>query len=146
MNKTHTSISKEIINPTTALDFVTNKSCGAVTSFIGAVRNNNFNRDVTGVSYDVFEALAINVFNELCIEARNKYGELNIYISHFKGHLEVGGISIVIAVSSKHRSEAFDVCRFLIEELKHKAPIWKKEFYIDGQTNWVKGHSLCSHK
>lgn len=144
--KTNISVSEKIINPAVALEFVADKRCGAVASFIGAVRNSNFDRDVTGVSYDIFAPLAINIMNELCASVRKEYGDLNIYISHYKGHLDVGGISVAIAVSSKHRKEAFDGCRFLIEELKHKAPIWKKEFYIDGETDWVKGHTLCSHK
>ncbi len=144
--KTHIAIVKEKINLVEALDFVANPRCGAVASFIGAVRNSNFGRDVVGVSYDIFEPLAINVFNQLCQKAREKYGDINIYMVHYKGHLDIGGISVAIATSSKHRGEAFDSCRFLIEELKHQAPIWKKEFYTDGATNWVKGHSLCAHK
>ncbi len=145
-NKTHIKVTKEKINHTEALDFVFDPKCGAVASFIGAVRNSNFGKDVVGVSYDIFEPLALNIFQKLCAEAREKFGELNIYLTHYKGHLKVGELSVAIAVSSKHRKEAFDGCRFLIEELKHKAPIWKQEHYTDGKSDWVEGHKLCSHK
>jgi molybdopterin synthase catalytic subunit len=144
--KTHIKITEEKIDANEAINFVFDPKCGAVASFIGAVRNNNFDRDVVAVSYDIFEPLALNILQKLCDCVREKFGELNIYLVHYKGYLKVGELSVAIAVSSKHRKEAFDGCRFLIEELKHKTPIWKKEFYTDGHSDWVEGHKLCSHK
>ena len=119
---------------------------GATDMFLGHVRSRNLGRDVTGVSYDVFEPLALETFRQIAEKAQQIFGEsLKIYISHFKGHLPVGGVSIAIAVSSPHRDEAFKACRAIIEAVKHEAPIWKQEHYTDGKSEWVKGHALCQH-
>ena len=67
---------------------------------------------------------------------------LSIFLEHAKGYVPVGEISILIAVSSGHRDEAFKICRYILEEIKHKAPIWKKEHYIEGNEEWLPGHSL----
>ena len=129
-----------------SVDFVTDDAHGAADIFVGTVRNHNLGKPVRGVSYDVFDELTINVFKELASEARQRWGEkLNIYIEHFKGRLDITGISILIAVSSPHRDESFKACRFIIEEIKHRAPIWKQEHYVDGDSEWVQGHALCSH-
>lgn len=144
--KIHVSITKEPLDIATAHDFVADPAHGAVDSFVGAVRDFNMGKPVVGVSYDVYEELAENVLQQLCEETRDRFdGKINIYLSHFKGRLDVGGISIIIAVSTPHRGEAFDACRHLIEELKHQAPIWKQEHYEDGDSEWVKGHALCQH-
>jgi len=129
-----------------SVDFVADDAHGAADIFVGTVRNHNLGKPVRGVSYDVFDELTINVFKELAAEARQRWGEkLNIYIEHFKGRLDINGISILIAISSPHRDESFKACRFIIEEIKHRAPIWKQEHYVDGDSEWVQGHALCSH-
>lgn len=130
-----------------AAAFVDAPENGALNSFVGRVRNHNLGRIVNAVSYDVFIPLAQNVFSELCQEARQRLGDdLRLYIEHFKGRLPVGGISVVIAVGSPHRDESFKACRYLIEQLKVRAPIWKQEHYVDGDSEWVKGHALCGHR
>lgn len=129
-----------------AFDFVADPAHGAADCFIGAVRDHNLGRQVKGITYEVHADLTEKVCVGLCKEIQKQWGEtLKIYISHFHGRLDIGGISIVIAVSSPHRDESFKACRFLIEEIKHRCPIWKKEHYIDGDSEWVKGHALCSH-
>jgi molybdopterin synthase catalytic subunit len=129
-----------------AHDFVGDPAHGAVASFIGMVRKTNLGRDVVGVSYDVFEPLAQKVLTSLCERVRDGHeGKINISVAHFKGRLAVGGVSVVIAVSTPHRAESFSACRALIEELKHLAPIWKQEHYTDGDSAWVQGHALCQH-
>ncbi len=140
------NITANTIEPQAAIAFVAGATQGAADFFIGTVRDHNLGRSVRGVSYDVFEELGLNVFKELATEARQRWGEkLNIYIEHYKGRLDVGGISILIAVSSPHRDESFKACRYLLEEIKHRAPIWKQEHYLDGDSQWVQGHALCSH-
>ena len=140
------NITTNTIEPQAAITFVAEATQGAADFFIGTVRDHNLGRSVRGVSYDVFEELGLNVFKELATEARQRWGEkLNIYIEHYKGRLDVGGISILIAVSSPHRDESFKACRYLLEEIKHRAPIWKQEHYLDGDSQWVQGHALCSH-
>ncbi len=139
---THVSISTETLNIQDAYDFVTDPAHGAVDVFIGAVRNHHEGQDVQGIAYDVHEALAEGVLAEICQEARQRWGGIKIYISHYKGQLDIGGISLIIAVSSAHRAESFDACRYLIEELKKRAPVWKQEHYEHGPSEWLPGHSL----
>jgi molybdopterin synthase catalytic subunit len=144
--KDHFAIATQPIQVQAAVDFVADDAHGAADLFIGTVRNVNLGKAVKGVSYDVFDELTINVFRELAIEVRQRWGDkLNIYIEHYKGRLDILGVSILIAVSSPHRDESFKACRFIIEEIKHRAPIWKQEHYLDGDSDWVQGHALCSH-
>lgn len=128
------------------LSYVTEKPNGAETMFVGTVRNHNLGKKVLGVSYDVFEPLAKQSFLEICQEAQEKWGnELDFYVVHAQGRLDIGGVSIVIAVGSPHRDEAFKACRYLIEEIKHRSPVWKLEHYEDGDSEWSKGCELCTH-
>lgn len=118
---------------------------GAENLFVGTVRNHNLGKKVLGISYDVFEPLAKQSFIEICQEAQAKWGEeLDFYVVHGKGKLDIGGISIVIAVGSPHRDEAFKASRYVIEEIKHRSPVWKLEHYEDGDSEWSKGCELCS--
>jgi len=138
-------IEDKTIDIPTALQFVTTGRNGAETLFIGTVRNHNIGKDVLAVSYNVFDALAKNSFTDICKEAQDKWGEdLDCYIVHAKGRLDIGGVSIVIAIGSPHRDEAFKACRYVIEEIKHRSPIWKLEHYADGDSEWSKGCELCS--
>lgn len=144
--KDHFAIATQPIQVQTAVDFVADDAHGAADLFIGTVRNVNLGKAVKGVSYDVFDELTLNVFADLAAESRQRWGDkLNIYIEHYKGRLDILGVSILIAVSSPHRDESFKACRFIIEEIKHRAPIWKQEHYVDGDSDWVQGHALCSH-
>lgn len=140
------SITDQPLSIQDAHDCVADPGHGAIDSFVGMVRDSNLGRDVAGVSYDVFEALAEKTIYGICEKVCAEYqGKINIYLAHFKGRLDVGGISVIIAVSTPHRAESFAACRTLIEELKHQAPIWKQEHYTDGDSEWVRGHALCSH-
>ena len=83
---------------------------------------------------------------EICREADHQWNDgLRFCLLHFKGRLDVGGVSVIAGVSAPHREEAFQACRYLVEQMKHRAPIWKMEHYVDGDTDWVKGHALCAH-
>ena len=138
-------VAEKPLSPTAAIDFVNQKQNGAETLFIGTVRNHNHNKRVLGITYDVFAALAKQSFKDICSDAQEKWGnELCIYIVHAKGRLPVHGISIVIAVGSPHRDEAFKACRYIIEEIKLRSPIWKLEHYEDGESEWTKGCELCT--
>lgn len=128
------------------LAFATENPNGAETLFVGTVRNHNQGKKVLGVSYDVFEPLAKQSFTDICTEAQNKWGkELDCYVVHAKGRLDIGGVSIVIAVGSPHRDEAFKACRYIIEEIKHRSAVWKLEHYEDGDSQWTEGCELCTH-
>ena len=140
------NIEDKSLDTAEALAFVDAGANGAQTLFVGVVRNHNMGQSVLGVSYDVFNALAIQSFYDICQEAQEKWGDsLRLYVSHIKGRLEVGGISIVIAAGSPHRDEAFKACRYVIDEIKHRSPIWKLEHYVDGDSEWTQGCELCEH-
>jgi molybdopterin synthase catalytic subunit len=119
---------------------------GACNSFIGIVREVNHGKKVVSVSYDAYVPLAIKTLTEIAKEAQTKWvSESNIFIQHRTGTLQVGEVSVAILVYTKHREESFQMCKYIIEELKVRVPIWKKETYIDGETEWLRGHALCSH-
>ncbi len=142
----HIEITEATIDPQAATKFVDKRSSGATVSFVGVVREVNQGKDVNGVSYDVYKPMAEKRLLDLASKAMTEHdNKLAIYISHFQGRLDVGGISIVIAVSSPHRAEAFKVCSQLINDIKHECPIWKQEHYVDGDSEWVQGHALCQH-
>ncbi len=138
----HTSISTEHLSLDRAYEFVMDDAHGAVDMFVGVVRNHHEGKAVQGMTYDVHEELAVNVFQDMCREAQNRWPDIKIYLSHYKGELAIGGVSVIIAVSASHRAETFDGCRYLIEELKKRSPIWKKEHYSEGLSEWLPGHSL----
>jgi len=126
-----------------ASDFVDAGENGAALLFVGRVRNHNLNKPVSGVSYDVYGPLAETVMRELCTEAQARFGaDLRLFIVHFKGYLPIGGISVIIAVGSAHRAPAYEASRYLIEALKRRVPVWKKEHYLSGDSEWLDGTSL----
>ena len=141
------NVEEQPIDVEAALKFVTQDPNGAESLFIGTVRNFNQGKNVLGVSYDVFDQLALKSFTDIAKEARQKWGEeLSVYVVHGKGRLPVGGKSIVIAIGSPHRDEAFKACRYVIEQIKHRSPVWKLEHYVDGDSDWTKGCELCTHE
>jgi molybdopterin synthase catalytic subunit len=136
----------KVLDTSEALAFVDAPGNGAGALFVGVVRDLNQGRKVRGVSYDVFAPLAEQNFAEICAEAQDKWGEdLRLFVIHGKGRLAVGGLSVIIAAGSPHRGEAFAACRYVIEEIKSRSPVWKQEHYVDGDSEWVKGHALCGH-
>ncbi|BAU56352.1 molybdenum cofactor biosynthesis protein MoaE [Halorhodospira halochloris] len=125
-----------------AVSFVTSSSYGATNLFTGTVRNSHNNRQVEGITYDGHRVLADKTLQSIAAEAHDKWPEISIYLSHFIGRLGVGEISVIIAIGSPHREPSFAACRFIIEQLKMRAPIWKQEHYVDGSSDWLPGHSL----
>ncbi len=119
---------------------------GGQVSFFGIVRDVNFGRQVTGIEYEAFAPLAEKTFREFCQEAQTTWGQdLRVSVVHRVGALGIGDISVALIVSTRHRAEAYEASRYIIEELKHRSPIWKKEHYSDGSSDWVQGHALCQH-
>jgi molybdopterin synthase catalytic subunit len=118
---------------------------GAEVVFNGTVRNTNEGRRVHAVTYDVFPPLAEQTFREIGEEALARWGpELRVVIVHRAGRLEVGEVSVTIGVASPHRDEAYLASRYVIEQLKVRSPIWKQEHYAEGDSEWLRGHSLRS--
>ena len=142
----HTAIVKteeEKISSEEAKKFILSEQNGAESIFVGRVRNENSGKKVTAVTYDVHDQAVIKSFQSICNDAKSKFDKsASIFLEHAKGYVSVGEISILIAVSSGHRDEAFKICRYILEEIKHKSPIWKKEHYIEGNEEWLPGHSL----
>ena len=111
--------------------FIASSDFGASIFFSGTVRNQNDNKSVIGITYDTHDALVIQSFEEIYSEANKKLEikEKAVFIDHAKGYLDLGEISIIIAVATKHREEAYKLSRYIIEEIKKRSPIWKKEHY-----------------
>tara|TARA_B100000686_G_scaffold305815_1_gene344662 strand:+ start:152 stop:610 length:459 start_codon:yes stop_codon:yes gene_type:complete len=126
-----------------AKKFIYSNENGAETIFVGRVRNINDNKKVTAVTYDAHDEAVLKSFKKICTDAKNKFdNKARIFLEHAKGYAPVGEISILIAVGAGHRDEAFKICRYILEEVKHQSPIWKKEHYADGKEEWLPGHSL----
>lgn len=123
-----------------------NPKHGGLCFFFGAVREQNGGKDVVAVEYDAAIPLAEKVLRDLADEAKTKWGQdLDLCVIHRIGRLNVGEVSVAIGVSSRHRDEAFQASRYVIEQIKLRVPIWKKEIYADGESEWLKGHALCQH-
>ena len=137
-------ISNAALDPAEALAFVSDDAFGGIDMFIGRVRRQSHGRLVTGIHYDMFEPLALNVFVRAAEAAIASFGPaLKVYVAHAKGRLAIGDLAVVIAVGSPHRDEAFRACREVIETVKHQAPIWKQEHFVDGASAWSEGCTLC---
>jgi molybdopterin synthase catalytic subunit len=112
-------------------------ACGAVITFAGVVREtSDDNRSVTGLSYEAHETMAAAEFEKIAGEARRRFGACEISVVHRTGDLQVGEVSVAVAVAAPHRGVAFDACEFTIDELKRRAPIWKQEHYARGESEW----------
>ncbi len=111
---------------------------GAVVLMSGMVRNQTGGRAVDYLDYQAYESMALQVFQDISDRCRKQFPDITeVVIHHRLGKLKIGEISVLVAVSSPHRAEAFDACRFAIDTLKIDAPIWKKEFWLDGVSSWV---------
>ena len=138
---------EEKISSEKAKKFIFSEKNGAESIFVGRVRNENSGKKVIAVTYDTHDLVVIKSFQSICNAAKSKFDKgANIFLEHAKGYVPVGEISILIAVGSGHRDEAFQICRYILEEIKHQSPIWKKEHYVEGKEEWLPGHSLRSKK
>ena len=136
-------IEEEKISSGKAKKFIASEKNGAESIFVGKVRYENDGKKVVAVTYDAHDQVVIKSFQSICSNAKKKFDKnAKIFLEHAKGYAPVGEISILIAVGSEHRDEAFKICRYILEEVKHQSPIWKKEHYADGKEEWLPGHSL----
>ena len=127
-----------------AEDFISSSQFGASIFFSGTVRNQNDNKSVVGITYDSHDALVIKSFEEIYNEADQKLNikDKAVFIEHIKGYVGLGEVSIIIAVGCKHRDQAYILSRYIIEEIKKKSPIWKKEHYENNESEWLKGNPI----
>ncbi|GAB4457930.1 MAG: hypothetical protein OHK0029_18430 [Armatimonadaceae bacterium] len=132
-----TEIIEEPLDPQQAVRAVMTEADGAYVLFVGVVRNHSRGRTVTGLEYQVYRPMAERQMQRLVREVNERWG-LRCAILHRVGYIPVGEAAVVVCVSSAHRAEAFDACRWAIDTLKADVPIWKKEFAHDG-TYWIEG-------
>ena len=111
---------------------------GAITTFIGAVRDNNQGRRVTHLEYEAYEPLAVKALEQIRGEAVMEWPDVRLAVQHRVGRLAIGEASIIIAAASAHRAHAFAACRYVIERVKQMVPIWKHEFFEGGEV-WIEG-------
>ncbi len=112
---------------------------GAVVVMSGTVRNQTDGKPVIYLEYQAYEPMALEIFRFIAANIRQQWTDANrVVIHHRIGRLQIGEISVLVAVGCPHRSEAFAACRYAIDTLKHNVPIWKKEFYSEHEYSWVK--------
>lgn len=116
---------------------VADHSCGAVSIFLGTVRNVHEGRAVTGIEYKAYEGMAVREMEAILLRARERFAVEHIVVEHRLGMLELGDASIAIVAAHPHRQPAMEATRFVIEEIKKTVPIWKLEHYADGTREWV---------
>jgi molybdopterin synthase catalytic subunit len=143
----HTKIidtQKEQIKISDAEQFIASSKFGANIYFTGTVRNLNDNKEVTGITYDSHDDMVIKSFEEIYNETEQKLDiqDKAVFIEHVKGYVKLGEMSIIIAVACKHRDQAYVLSRYIIEEIKKRTPIWKKEHYINEDSQWLKGNPI----
>jgi molybdopterin synthase catalytic subunit len=125
------------IDPIALVQAVSAPANGAVLLFLGAVRQVNDGRDVTGIDYAAYEGMALRELQAIADDAALRFGTGDIRLAHRLGELGVEEVSVAIAVAHPHRDGAYAASRWMIEELKRRVPIWKREHYADGTREWV---------
>ena len=137
-------IKVEKIETSRAEDFIKSSIYGASIIFTGTVRNFNENKEVTGITYDSHDEMVLKSFEEIYKETGDKLDikDKAVFIEHIKGYVGLGETSIIIAVSCKRRDQAYILSRYIIEEIKKRSPIWKKEHYKNEESKWLKGNSI----
>ncbi len=136
--------SKEKIDILKAEKFLSSSNFGAIIYFVGTVRGINENKKVIGITYDSRDTMVIKSFEEIYKESESKLKikDKAVFIEHIKGYLDVKEKSIIIGVGCRHRDEAYNLSRFIIEEIKKRTPVWKKEHYSNEESEWLKGVSI----
>ncbi|MDE2483016.1 MAG: molybdenum cofactor biosynthesis protein MoaE [bacterium] len=131
-------IVRDAIDPRALEAAVRSDGDGGLVTFLGVVRERaNDGRAVTGLSYEAHDELALAEFATIVEEARVRFGDVRIAIVHRVGELGIGETAVAICAASRHRAAAFDACEYAIDEVKHRAAIWKKEHYTDGTGEWI---------
>jgi molybdopterin synthase catalytic subunit len=130
-------LTTEPINYHALTEQVRRSGCGAVVTFLGTVRDLTDGRTTAALDYEAYPGMTEKKLAEIEQETRSRWPVGEIVLVHRLGHLEVGEVSVAVAVSCPHRGQAFEACRFAIDRLKEVVPIWKKENWADGTTEWV---------
>lgn len=134
-------ITSERIDRAALRERLFDSGCGAYVQFEGWVRDHNEGQQVLRLEYEVYEPLAIKEGERIIAEAGQRFGVRRAAAIHRSGMLELTDVAVIVGVSSPHRGEAFEACRYIIDQVKSRLPIWKKEHYADGKAEWVN----CRH-
>lgn len=138
-------ISKTRIEPDKLRDALLDHAAGGYVAFEGWIRNENEGEEVLRLEYEVYEPLAVKEGEKIIAEAKQKFPILHADCVHREGLLELGECAVWVGVSSAHRDEAFKACRYIIDEIKVRLPIWKKEHYVGGDSGWVNCERCAEH-
>ncbi|WP_221031126.1 molybdenum cofactor biosynthesis protein MoaE [Actomonas aquatica] len=130
-------ISDQPIDPAPLATALDHPRAGACATFEGRVRNHNEGQPVDSLEYEAFAELAEREGERVLAEALEKFDLLAAEAVHRVGHLQIGDMAVWVGVAAAHRGPAFDACRYIIDELKARVPIWKKEHYSSGATTWI---------
>lgn len=139
------SIAEGTIDTRALAQALAHDDCGGYASFEGWVRNHQDGRAVLALEYEVYQPLALSEGQAVLAEARDRFDIVDIAAVHAQGRLEIGELAVWIGVAAHHRDAAFDACRYAIDQVKLRLPIWKKEFYADGDSEWV-NCAACAEK
>jgi molybdopterin synthase catalytic subunit len=138
-------ISQIPIEPDRLRASLTDNAAGGYVAFEGWIRNENEGQEVLRLEYEVYEPLAVKEGTKIIDEAKAKYPILDADCVHREGLLELGECAVWVGVSAAHRDEAFAACRYIIDEVKIRLPIWKKEYYVNGDSGWVNCERCAAH-
>lgn len=139
------TMTNEIIEPERLRAALEDPRAGAYCGFEGWVRNHNEGHDVLRLEYEAYEPLAVSEGEKIFVEARERFAIIDTRCVHRIGLLEIGDCAVWVGVASAHRDEAFQACRFVIDALKVRLPIWKKEYYVNGDSGWVNCERCARH-
>ena len=134
-------VTSQVIDLAAARGRLLDPGCGAYVQFEGWVRDHNEGQTVIRLEYEVYEPLAVKEGERILAEAVQRFGVARAAAIHRSGMLELADVAVIVGVSSAHRGEAFEACRYIIDQLKLRLPIWKKEYYANGVAEWVN----CRH-
>nr|VFJ75979.1 MAG: molybdopterin synthase subunit MoaE [Candidatus Kentron sp. FW] len=139
------TVTRDPIDTATLDQNAIDPACGAVLTFSGTVRNSHRDRPVTMLSYEAYEPMAQRELERLVAECKSRWPDIRkIQVVHRFGKMEVTESSVYITVSSPHRDSGFSALRFMIDRIKKDVPLWKKEFYEDGESEWLHPEDGCS--
>ncbi|MCL7762275.1 molybdenum cofactor biosynthesis protein MoaE [Polaribacter sp. Z014] len=139
MRRTSIKITSKKLDLQECYRFVEDDACGGISAFVGTVRNDTQGKEVTQLDFSTYKPMAIKEMQKIADLALENFDIKKIAIHHAEGMLRVGEIPVIITTSSKHRKAAFAACEFAIDTLKETVPIWKKEYFSDGEV-WVNAH------
>ena len=133
------ALTTDPIDVASALKYLQSDQAGAIDLFLGVVRDNTEDRPVDRLEYEAYNRMAISEIQKITDEAHRRWPILRYVVVHRTGTLRTGEIAVLIGITTPHRADAFDACRYIIDTIKQTVPIWKKEIFTDGES-WVNAH------